>query len=123
MRRQLPLLAWSAQARGWFALPDGPPPAVSDGPAVFDTVANRKARRRCQALATAHGVAPATVALAWTLAQRDLGVHPIIGPETPAELAESLAAEQLQLTSNELAWLSATRDRQGSSPKARGTLS
>jgi len=119
--RYLSLLAWSAQARGWFALPDGPPPGGFDGLAVFDTAANRKARARCQALATGHGVAPATVALAWTLAQRDLDVHPIIGPETPAELAESLAAEQLQLTSSELAWLSAARDRQGSSALARGT--
>jgi len=120
---RLQLLAWSAQARGWFALPEGPPPTAPDGPTAFDTTANREARVRCRALAAARGVAPATVALAWTLAQEDLYVHPIIGPEGPVELAGSLAAEQLKLTAAEVAWLSATRDLQDTSGSAVGAPS
>lgn len=106
---RLPLLSWSAQARGWFALSDGPPPPASNPLAAFDTAANREARIRCRALASAHGVAPATVALAWTLAQahNGLDVYPVVGPERPAELAESLAAERLRLTPQETSWLSA----------------
>jgi aryl-alcohol dehydrogenase-like predicted oxidoreductase len=120
---RLQLHAWSAQARGWFALPAGPPVSAPDGPAAFDTAANREARVRCRALAADHGVAPATVALAWTLAQDDLNVHPIIGPECHAELAESLAAEHLKLTAREVAWLSATRDLQDTPGSAAGTSS
>jgi aryl-alcohol dehydrogenase-like predicted oxidoreductase len=118
---RLQLLAWSAQARGWFVLPAGPLAAAPDGLAVFDTAANREARVRCRALAAAHGVAPVTVALAWTHAQDDLYVHPIIGPEGPMELAESLASEQLELTAGEVAWLSAARDFQDTLGSAAGT--
>jgi aryl-alcohol dehydrogenase-like predicted oxidoreductase len=50
------------------------------------------------------GIPPGQVAIAWVLAQ---GVLPIIGPRTPAQLADNLAAAQVALTAEQLARLDA----------------
>lgn len=93
-QRETWLLAWAAQARGWFAGDGG----LSND--VFDTQANRAARSRCVQMARQLGCAPTTVALAWTLHQPR--VLTTIGPENNAELAASIAATDLALTTDDL---------------------
>lgn len=82
----VPLLAWSANAGGWFA------GRGASGP--FDTPANRALREAVARQAAHLGAAPATVALHHALraAPRVLAT---VGPESPAELAEALAAARL----------------------------
>jgi aryl-alcohol dehydrogenase-like predicted oxidoreductase len=57
-------------------------------------------------IATAHGVAPAAVALAWLAAQPAV-VAPIASARTVAQLEDLLAMADLELTEDELAALSA----------------
>lgn len=99
-----PLLAWAAQARGWFAEGVG----EGDVDAPFESPLNREARLRCQHLAARHNAAPATVALAWTLGL-SIQVWPIVGPRTKEELVISLAGGRLRLTSAELRFLAGER--------------
>lgn len=99
---EAPLLAWAAQARGWFAVTAGN--LTPTDTEAFDTPQNREAFRRCQALATDYKVEPATVALAWTLHQR-LPIWVTVGPRTEEELEASMNAAELQLRDEEVAWL------------------
>ena len=98
------LLAWSSQAAGFFSglTPDG-----FLGHAWFDDD-NLERRRRAEQLAGERGVEPVTVALAWVLHQ-PLTAFPIIGPRRLAELRTSLAALQLALTPERVAWLDLER--------------
>jgi aryl-alcohol dehydrogenase-like predicted oxidoreductase len=57
-------------------------------------------------VAAAHGVAPAQVALAWLLAQPSVAA-PIVGANTPEQLAASLGAADLLLSSDQIAQLGA----------------
>lgn len=100
-RRNLPLLAWAAQARGFFAgSTELPGPGQAD---PFDTNENRARRRRCQEFAAGFGIRPETVALAWLLHQP--GTWSIVGPQTISELNTSLAAAELQLDGQTLNWM------------------
>jgi aryl-alcohol dehydrogenase-like predicted oxidoreductase len=56
------------------------------------------------AIAEATGATPSQVAIAWVLAK---GVLPIIGPRTPAQLADNLAAAALVLTDEQITQLDA----------------
>lgn len=95
-RRRAWLLAWAAQARGWFA-------SESTGDNAFDTPSNRLVKKRCQQRAKTLGCAPATVALAWTLHQPR--VLTTVGPQTHAELVASMAAADIALTTDDLDFL------------------
>ena len=59
-----------------------------------------------QAIAGAHGVSPAQVALAWVLAQPGV-TSPIIGARNLEQLEDNLAAADLALSSDDLARLDA----------------
>ena len=61
-RTQTPLLAWSAQARGYFFGRDG-----SDVLRVYDNPVNRERRRRAEQLGERLGFTASQVALAWAL--------------------------------------------------------
>jgi aryl-alcohol dehydrogenase-like predicted oxidoreductase len=56
---------------------------------------------RLQEVADARGVSPAQVALAWLLA-KDGVTAPIIGATKPGQLADAIAAEQLELSAAEI---------------------
>jgi aryl-alcohol dehydrogenase-like predicted oxidoreductase len=109
-----PLLAWSAQARGFFTGRYTPQLAARAGELddfarrmidVYGTDANFERLRRASALGQAKGGFSAVqVALAWLL-HKPFPVVPIVGPHTTDELASSLAAVQLDLTDDELAWV------------------
>lgn len=100
-RYGLPLLAWAAQARGFFA---GLSEPLHDGlPDPFDTAENREKRERCVELAKRLDCRPEVVALAWTLHHNR--VWPIVGPRSIDELDVSLAATLLPLDEVAVRWL------------------
>ncbi len=81
-RTGMPLLAWSAQAGGYFA------GAASD---VYDNADNRERRARAEQLGRRSGHTAHAVALAWVLAQ-PFPVIAAIGPHSVAHLETSLEA-------------------------------
>jgi aryl-alcohol dehydrogenase-like predicted oxidoreductase len=86
----MPLLAWSAQAGGWFA---------GSGSPVYDNAANRERRARAGQLGDANAVA-----LAWVLAQPFPTVA-IVGPHRLEHLHASLEALTVELSADEVRWL------------------
>ncbi len=68
-----------------------------DGWAVLEAV---------REVASAHGVTPSAVSLAWQLAQPGI-TSPILGANSPAQLADQLPALDLRLSTGELARLGA----------------
>ena len=104
-RTQLPVLAWSSQARGFFSgrfTPDVyPDPDVRR---VYYAPENWERLSRARALADAKGVSTSNVALAWVLHQ-PLNLFPLVGPATPGELADTLRALDVSLAPEEVAWL------------------
>jgi aryl-alcohol dehydrogenase-like predicted oxidoreductase len=102
---QLPVLAWSSQARGFFSgrfTPEiCPDPDVRR---VYYSPENWERLKRAQALAAERGVSATNVALAWVLHQPQ-NVFPLVGPANPTELADTLRALDVALTPGEVAWL------------------
>jgi 1-deoxyxylulose-5-phosphate synthase len=114
----LPLWAWAAQARGFFASAVDPSRNGEQDP--FDTTDNRIKRQRCVTLAEQLGCRPETVALAWTL--HIVGVWPIVGPRSLFELDASLAAASLPLDEATWRWLSSEPHVSGRAQLRRGQL-
>jgi aryl-alcohol dehydrogenase-like predicted oxidoreductase len=98
---KLTVLAWAAQARGFFAGRSEPP--APGRPDPFDGSVNRARRTRCRELARDLGTLPETVALAWLLHQAR--IRPIIGPRSVAEVDASMDAAQIRLDAAVLDWL------------------
>src|SRR5205085_586979 len=89
---QLPVLAWSSQARGFFSgrfsPGEGPDPDVLR---VYDTPDNWQRLERTRALALKLGCTHTQIALAWVLRQ-PFPVFALIGPHSRAELEDCLGA-------------------------------
>jgi aryl-alcohol dehydrogenase-like predicted oxidoreductase len=98
-RTQMPMFAWSAQARGFFAGHDS-----ESAVRVYDNEENRERRRRASSLASRLGCTANQVALAWVLAQ-PYPVYAVIGPRTVEQLHEAVGALELSLADDELRWL------------------
>jgi aryl-alcohol dehydrogenase-like predicted oxidoreductase len=98
-RTQLPVFAWSSQAAGYFA-------GVRDDDVtrVYGTDENAGRLRRAQQLAAQKGCTVTQVALAWVVHQ-PFPTHAIIGPHSSAELRESAAALEVELSADEARWL------------------
>ena len=114
-RTQVPLLVYSAQARGFFSGRYGPQQraaaagTLDDYDArmieVYGSDANFARLQRAQQLGKEKGGYSATqIALAWLLHQ-PLPLIPIVGPRNRAELISSLEAVALRLTPEETRWL------------------
>ncbi|MCW2242364.1 aldo/keto reductase [Azospirillum canadense] len=102
---QIPLFAWSSQARGFFT--DRAGRDKFDDPVMakcWYSETNFQRRDRVHALAAKLGVTPAQVALACLLVQPH-PIFPIIGPATLAELRDSLGALRTRLTPEDAVWL------------------
>jgi aryl-alcohol dehydrogenase-like predicted oxidoreductase len=97
-RTGMPLLAWSAQAGGFFAGAGG------DSSRVYESDANRERRARAEQLGRGTGHTANAVALAWVLAQPFPTVA-VIGPHSVEHLHASLAALDVELTAEEVRWL------------------
>jgi aryl-alcohol dehydrogenase-like predicted oxidoreductase len=91
------MLAWSSLARGFFAGRDDP---------SWDLPANRERRDRAAELGSQLGVSTPAVALAYVLHQPDY-VLPVVGTLSAAHLDDALAAAEIRLTPDQLAWLEA----------------
>ena len=115
----VPLLVFSAQARGFFSGRYGPHQRAVEGALdpydarmleVYGSDANFARLERARQLGREKGGYSATqVALAWLLHQ-PLPLVPIIGPRNREELAASFAALGLRLTPEETRWLESGAD-------------
>ena len=94
-RTGMPLLAWSAQAGGYFA------GAASD---VYDNADNRERRARAEQLGRRSGHTAHAVALAWVLAQ-PFPTIAVIGPHSREHLQASLEALEVELGDDDVRWL------------------
>jgi aryl-alcohol dehydrogenase-like predicted oxidoreductase len=104
-RTQMPLLAWSAQAAGFFTgrfARDRPADPVIES--VYFSADNWERFDRAQALADRLGSTANEVALAWVLAQ-PFPVQALIGPHSVDQLRGSLGATALELSDDDVAWL------------------
>jgi aryl-alcohol dehydrogenase-like predicted oxidoreductase len=98
--RNMPVLCWSAQARGFFR----PRPRLERLVECWHADDNFERLRRATELAEARGVAPNSVALAYVLAQ-PFPTFALIGPKTLDETRSSLEALSVELSPAELEWL------------------
>lgn len=99
----LPVLAWSSLARGFFSEP------ISDFAATyFSTEENDRRFERARILARQHDVTVAQVALAYVLSH-PLGAFAVIGCATHEKLAEDARALSLHLDESTLRWLATGR--------------
>lgn len=99
-RTGVPLLAWSAQARGYFS----GRARDAEMARCWGSRTNAGRRARADGLAGELGVPAVTVAIAWLLA-RPFPAHAVVGPTSPAELDACLAAAELTLPEDRLRWL------------------
>ena len=97
-RTGLPLLAWSAQAGGYFAGSTG------ESSRVYRNDANRERRERAEQLARRNGATANAVAVAWVLAQ-PFPTIAVIGPHSVEHLRASLEALDVALSAEEARWL------------------
>jgi aryl-alcohol dehydrogenase-like predicted oxidoreductase len=98
-RTQTPLLAWSAQARGFFAGRED-----EEFFRAWASPENVEQRGRVVELAAGLGVPPAAAALAWLLA-RPFPAFAVVGPRSEDELAACLQAADIELEAPALAFL------------------
>jgi aryl-alcohol dehydrogenase-like predicted oxidoreductase len=95
-RTQMPLFAWSAQARGFFA-----GHTSESALRVYDNEPNRERRRLATEVAERLGCTANQVALAWVLAQ-PYPVYAVVGPRTVDQLHEAVGALAVELTGEDL---------------------
>jgi aryl-alcohol dehydrogenase-like predicted oxidoreductase len=109
---QMPVLAWSSQARGFFSgrfsAGQGPDPDVLR---VYDHPDNWRRLGRTRELARKLGCTHTQVALAWVLRQ-PFPTFPLIGPRTRAELEDCLGALAIELSDEQVAWLNLQEERE-----------
>ena len=104
-KTQMPLMAWSSQARGFFT-DRSSPTNKSDAELVrcWYSKANFARKKRAVKMAADKGVSPIVIALAYVLCQ-PFPTFPLIGPWNISETAGSFEALKIQLTPDEVQWL------------------
>jgi len=110
-KHQIPLLAWSSQARGFFT--DRAAPDKRDDEQLvrcWYAEDNFQRRERAYALAKKKGVPPIAIAAAYVLAQ-PFPTFALIGPRILSETVSSLVCLGVTLTPKECAWLNLERER------------
>jgi aryl-alcohol dehydrogenase-like predicted oxidoreductase len=102
---ELAVMAWSAQAGGFFSGRFAPE-ACSDPyvARVYDRPDNWERLRRVQYVAKQWGCTASQVALSWVLHQSPR-MFAIVGPRTVAELEDCLGAPRFTPAAQELSWL------------------
>jgi aryl-alcohol dehydrogenase-like predicted oxidoreductase/predicted dehydrogenase len=103
--RQIPLLPWSSQARGFFT-GRAKPEDTSDAELVrcYYSDENFERLRRARELGEQFGVPATAVALAYVLNQ-PFPTFPLFGPRTIAEARSSMTGLSVDLTPEQVAWL------------------
>jgi predicted dehydrogenase/aryl-alcohol dehydrogenase-like predicted oxidoreductase len=105
-RTQIPLLAWSSQARGFFIPERAHPDKTDDAELVRCWYSDDNFQRlaRVNELAQKRNVLPINIALAYVLNQ-PFPTFALIGPRQLSETRTSLAALDVSLSPDELRWL------------------
>ncbi len=99
-KEQMPVFAWSSQARGFFL--DGA--SGEEIERCWTNEANVARRERARALAAKLGVAPINIALAYVLNQK-FPTFALVGPRLISETVSSCAALGITLTPKQCKWL------------------
>ena len=102
--QQLPLLAWSSQAQGFFARSEDEIRRLSALSARWISPENLARKKRAQILAEEFECTAHAVALAFVLHQ-DFPSYALIGPRSMKELRASLEASAVNLSREEVQWL------------------
>lgn len=103
-KNQMPLMPWSSQAGGFFAIGD---PNRKDIPMLvrcWYSEDNFKRQERARELAAKMKVETINIALAYVLCQ-PFPAYPLIGPRSVFETISSMKALEIELTPEELRWL------------------
>lgn len=101
----MPVFGWSAQCRGFFSAESSPSnKSNSEIVRVYHSAKNFEKLARARELANRRGVEPVQIALAWVLNQRATTVA-LVGPNSAKELLIAVGAADIQLNSDEMAWL------------------
>ena len=110
-QKNLSLMAWSSQARGFFT-DRGDPRNPSLQEDLQGWVADDNFERRRRAIELAHEleVEPVQVALAYVLSQ-PFAPYALIGPRTLKEAHSSFKALAIDLSPNQIAWLNLEADQ------------
>jgi aryl-alcohol dehydrogenase-like predicted oxidoreductase/predicted dehydrogenase len=103
--RQVPLLPWSSQARGFFT-GRATPEDTSDAELVrcYYSDDNFERLRRARELGEQFGVPATAIALAYVLNQ-PFPTFPLFGPRTIAEARSSMTGLSVDLSPEQVAWL------------------
>lgn len=103
--RNVTLLPWSSQARGFFT-GRAHPEVLTDAELVrcYYSDENFERLRRAEQLGAEFGVPATAIALAYVLAQ-PFPTFPLFGPRTIAEARSSMAGLSVTLTPEQVAWL------------------
>lgn len=104
--RQMPLLSWSSQARGFFSGRFSKEDRTSNRELVrvFYNDGNWERLSRAEQLAEEKNVSTIQIALAYVLNQ-SFPTAALIGPQNIVELESSFAGTAIQLTVDEIRWL------------------
>lgn len=112
---QMPLFTWSSIAAGFFTgnVRRDNAAEAAEGPwglcaHCYAGDENFERLDRAEKLARDKGMSASQIALAWALGQ-GMNLFPLVGARTQAEFAENVAAFDLKLTADELAWLNLDR--------------
>lgn len=101
---QLPVFAWSSQARGFFVRADKNFTADEELVRCWYSDDNFQRLERAQELARQKNTTPINIAAAYVLAQPFL-IFALIGPRLLTETRSSLGAFDVELTPEEVKWL------------------
>ena len=103
-QEQMPVFAWSSQARGFFVR--GSRSFIEDAELVRCWYGEDNFERLCRAqeLARRKGSAPIHIAAAYVLQQR-FPLFALIGPQKLSEVASCFESFKIQLSPEEMAWL------------------
>jgi len=104
MKTRLPLLSWSSQAQGFFALGETPEWPGMWMARCWTSDDNYRRLARAKELAQKNGVSPLNIALAYVLSQ-PFPIFALVGPQTPTEVRTLMPALDITLTPEEMRWL------------------
>jgi len=104
MQTGMPLLAWSSQAQGFFALGETPEWPSQWMARCWSSDDNYRRLARAKELAEKYGVSPLNIALAYVLCQ-PFRTFALVGPQTPTEVRTLMPALDIILTDAEMRWV------------------
>jgi len=107
-KAQMPLMAWSSQAHGFFTRASKEDRSEAELVRCWYADDNFQRLERARQMAKKRGVPPIQIALAYVLNQ-PFPTFPLIGPRSLAEMRTSFGALDIDLGPEDLAWLNLER--------------